>query len=725
MNTKKYAYSKFLYLLNSVASQLAPALPFCLGMVWAAANVALAPTGSWAEDDKQPTPAAEKNASASDSLPPTRPVRAVLPAPWTPPTGAVGTIDFAEVTQADAWLRHVALGDPSFDNFRHAESNPVVRGKPPFEWPVNGVLFADPQSGNWYLYVGHYHDKYQLGPKFEPTHCRAYRSVDKGRTWLEIGPIFPGSSFHFQGDKEPSNVAPDVSVVYDGGRYHLAYDWVSDNLGWEQVWNPPGGLDSGIAYAWAEKPEGPFHRLAQPTVRNSKIRNCNPLSEKYSRFYASSLIRRENDWLVLCSADASVFFRSVQVMTAKEPTGPWSDPVAVLSVEGDRYYPHTVETYPAFVHDGYVYAPKTSVAANRDYQVIYRAKIEEAHRPEAWELFQDGSVWHSEFVSHEAAGIWGQTFNGFVDSEGVFQVMFPSKDSTNLGTINLASRPWNKPLRDRGFTFGAYGGRSLTLLRSAYRGFTLETDFSLRGAGARIVWGYHAPIGPNSHVCGATLHPLCLTRHYALAIQARAWQVLSVNAAGKATILARGTLEAGVARKIALSVGDNGDVQLTLEGKPAWQGKLPVIAGPIGVLLEPHTSLAVDRFSVTGRVEPAVFSWLCTEGMSAGVYHNDWTVARSTDYRFGIAAVRTAPGGRVKWNFRGRGFRLWLPKGPEYGRCEILLDGRKLAEVDLRADRPEPSSAVYDCEDAGDGYHAVVVKSIAGHFAADSLDVLN
>jgi hypothetical protein len=694
-------------------------------MVWAAASVALAPAESWAQDANQPTRVAEKKVSASDSLSPTGPVRAVLPAAWTPSTGATGTIDFAEAAQADAWLRHVALGDPSFDNFRHAESNPVIRGKPPFEWPVNGVLFEDPKSGNWYLYVGHYHAGYKFGPKYEPTHCRAYRSVDKGRTWREIGPIFTGPSFHFQDDKEPCNVAPDVSVLFAGGRYHMAYDWLSDNLRWGQVRNPKGGLDSGIAYAWAEKPEGPFHRLAQPTLRNSQTRKRYPLSEKYYRLYAPSLIRREKDWLMLSSVDVRSFFWGVLAMTAKEPAGPWSDPVMVSSVEGDRYYPHTVETYPAFVHDGYVYAPKTSVALNRDYQVIYRAKIEEAHRPEAWELYQDGSVWHSEFVSHEAAGIWGQTFNGFVDGEGVFQVMFPSLDDAKRGTINLASRPWNKPLRDRGFVFGAYGGRSLTLLRSAYRGFTLEADFSLRGAGARIMWGYRAPVGPNTHRCIATLHPLCLTRHYALAMQARAWQVLSINAAGTASTLARGALEDGVARKIALSVGDNGDVQLTLQGKPTWRGRLPVIAGPIGLCLEPHTSLAVDRFCVTGRVEPAVFTWLCTEGMSAGVNHNDWTVARSTDYRFGIAAVRTAPGGRVKWNFHGRGFRLWLPKSPEYGQCEILLDGRRLAQVDLRADQPEPSRVVYDCENAGDGYHAVVVKSIAGHFAADSLDVLN
>ena len=41
----------------------------------------------------------------------------------------------------------------------------------------------------------------------------------------------------------------------------MVYDWV------EPDWSQLGGL----AYAWAEKPEGPFHRAPQPITRNREL----------------------------------------------------------------------------------------------------------------------------------------------------------------------------------------------------------------------------------------------------------------------------------------------------------------------------------------------------------------------------------------------------------------------------------------------------------------------
>ena len=186
-------------------------------------------------------------------------------------------------------------------------------------------------------------------------------------------------------------------------------------------------------------------------------------------------------------------------VTAPTPKGPWSEPVLVLGVESNRYYPPTAESFPAFVHEGYVYNPATSVALNRNCQVIYRAEIEQAHRPQAWQLYQFGTAWHSEYVPHEGFGIWGQTFSGFSDAQGQFHVLFPSRErSSGVGTINFASRPWNKPLRDRGFVLSGHAGSSFTLLRSAYRGFELETDLTVHGNAARIVWGCRAPSAPTS-----------------------------------------------------------------------------------------------------------------------------------------------------------------------------------------------------------------------------------
>ena len=72
-----------------------------------------------------------------------------------------------------------------------------------------------------------------------------------------------------------------------------------------------------------------------------------------------------------------------------------------------------------------------------------------------------------------------------------------------------------------------------------------------------------------------------------------------------------------------------------------------------------------------------------------------------------------------------RGFQLWSPRGREFGRCELLLNGRKLIDLDFHADSEQPSQAVFRLDDAGDGYHAVILRSTDGRLVVDSLDVLN
>ena len=426
------------------------------------------------------------------------PVVAVVPERWQPPQDRGREIDFALGPQADAWLRHDALGDPSFDSFQRRPGNPIVRGKPPLAWPVNGFLFEDPKSGYWYAYVGNYMTGYNVGPGLPTTHCRVHRSKDRGKTWEEIGPIFNDPKFRFEGDMQTANGAPDVTVAFADGRYHMAYDWFSDNLDWPHMLEPPKGFDNGCAYAWSERPEGPFHRAANPIFRTTDMARRFDPSKKYRRAYGTGIIHRKKDWLVLVLADSNNYFSwGLMAMTAKDPAGEWSDPKMVLSDESDTFFPHTAEPFPMMVHDGYVYAMYASVQMNRNFQAIYRAKVEDAHRPEAWRLFQYGTAWHSEPVANEAMGIWGQSFSGFVDRDGQLQVLFPSRErETNLGTINLAVRPWAKPLRERGFVLSGHAGASLTLLRYAWRQFHLKADLTQHGGPARIIWGYEAPLAP-------------------------------------------------------------------------------------------------------------------------------------------------------------------------------------------------------------------------------------
>lgn len=656
------------------------------------------------------------------------PTVATIPERWQPPANRDATIDFALGQQADAWLRHNALGDPSFDSFERRPNNPIVRGKPPLVWPVNGFLFEDPKSGYWYAYVSNYNLGYDTGPGRAPMHCRVHRSKDRGKTWKEIGPIFDNPKFCFDGTTETANSAPDVSVVFADNRYHLAYDWGSDNLAWPQMLDPPKGMDNGCAYAWSERPEGPFHRARNPILRTTDMARRFDPSKKYRRAYGTGIIHRKNDWLVLVLADSNDYFAwGLMAMTTKDPAGAWSDPKMVMSVDGDRFFTHTAEPFPMMVYDGYVYAPYASVALNRNFQALYRAKIEDAHRPEAWHLFQHGTAWHSEPVVNEGMGIWGQSFSGFVDRDGQFQVLFPSRErETNVGTISLASRPWAKPLRERGFVLSGHAGPSLTLLRYDWRQFHLKTDFTQHGGPARILWDYQAPLGPDRHAADATIHPLSLTRHQGLELSSNAWRMVNVDAAGKLTATASGPLENSAKRAVEIDAEQDGQMRVTIDGKVRWTGAVSLSSGRIGLLVDPFTNLNVSQFEIIGPRQPAVVPWLYIEALTgAGVKMSDWDVVQSPLYRFGVGAVRKTPGGRAKWNFRGRGFQLWSPRGPQFGRCEVLIDGRKVAELDLHADKEQPSQVVYTCNDAGDGYHAVVLRPLTGRLPVDSLDALN
>jgi hypothetical protein len=367
------------------------------------------------------------------------------------------------------------------------------------------------------------------------------------------------------------------------------------------------------------------------------------------------------------------------------------------------------------------------VARNHNFQAIYRAEMEQAHRPQAWRLYQHGTAWHSEYVPHEGLGIWGQTFSGFVDSKGDLQVLFPCRERMlGVGTINFASRPWNRPLRDRGFVLSGHDGGSLTLLRQAYRGFGLTADLAVHGNAARIVWGCQSPLGPDRPSSDATIHPLCVTRQQQLVLSQQRWRIVSVDEHGTVSAKASGGLPAASPLAIRLTLRDDGQAELAFDGRLAWSGRLPVTLGPIGLTVDQATHLVVKEFLVAGDSEPAVFSYLYTEALTgAGVKMADWDVVRSTDYRFGVGAVRKSSGGRVKWNFHGRGFRLWLPKGPEFGRCEVLLNGKKLAALNLHSDKNEPSRIVLARDDLANAYHAVVVRPVDGRLAVDSLDAVN
>ena len=362
------------------------------------------------------------------------------------PAPADGPLDVACQRYRDLWLHHPNLGDPSFDSFTRMSNNPIYRGAAPFEWPVNGFLFQDPISGAWYAYIGLYPRGY-----WPPGGCRLLRSQDKGLSWQDLGVVLSGSPSTFDGDGVKPGGTPDVSVCYADGAYHMIYDWAK-----------PDNSDGGLAYARAERPEGPFVRAGEPIHAESRQEL---LLGKYKRIYGGTLLRRKNDWLILAAMSTSQNAGgtwALVAMTAPEASGPYSSPRLLLYPQSRVYHPAPVEFFPSFTYAGHVYAPATSVGKNRTFQVVFRAKLEKAHQPEAWQIYQHGSCWHAEPEEWEANGIWGQTFSGFVDKEGVLMVMAPSKDEQDLGTINLAQRSLDNPYRD-GFVLSATNGPAMTI----------------------------------------------------------------------------------------------------------------------------------------------------------------------------------------------------------------------------------------------------------------------
>ncbi len=628
-------------------------------------------------------------------------------------------IDFAAAAQCDAWLRHPVLGDPSFDAFEHAAGNPLHRGTPPYTWPVNGFLFADPASGNWFCYVGHYCTNYDMQPG-APSYCSVFRSKDKGAHWESVGPVFSNEPFTFEGEQSPATHWPDVAVIHADGRYHMAYDWATASTTWQNASNPGADANSGVGYAWAERPEGPFHRAPRPVA---STRTQPLLLGKYKRMYASSIIRREKDWLVLTLTDSGPHFGwALLGMTAERPEGPYSPATLLLHPEADRFHPPLLEFFPAFTHEGFLYAPATSVALNRNYQAMFRCPIEAAMDPASWELAEAGTVWHAEPLENEFFGIWGQTFSGFV-KDNLFHVMFPSRDSQGNGTINLATRPWDAPHREQGFVLSGHEGPSLGLLKLGGALERIDVELASRGTVA-LVWNYAAPLGPDKPSSGASLHPLMRTRHEGLELTVSEWRLYRAGPQGPRVVLASGAL-AAPAQSLSVAWSPDGKAVVGIDKQAVWNGPLTPGPGAPGLWVEAHSHARVSRFSVAGKLRPVPITWLYTEGLlDAAQNRADWQEQPDgAQFRFGTGVVGVKPGIAAKWNIEGSGFALWGAKGPKGGVADVYVDGKNRGVASFLAPEtlePGPAFALSGLEP---GRHAVRLQHRLGEIPLDSLEV--
>ena len=623
--------------------------------------------------------------------------------------------DYAKALRRQAWLRHPSLGDPSFDAFEKI-GDTVHRSRPPYEWAVNGSLFRDPPTGDWYLYAGLY--PYGYSHPQHPGHFVIYRSRSQGDSWECLGRGFEDEYFagevYFPGRSLPLRSCPDVVMQYDAetGLYWLTYDWSTKPLNGESTPDD----DSGAALAWSESPAGPFHRLDAPFFSNREQKGK---LGRFTRGYASTVLKRRRDWIAFILLDSWGFDAwGLCCMTAPRPEGPWSEPRLLLSGDRMDYYPAPVEFYPCFVHQDKVYAPATSVAGNRNYQALFAADLEDAHHPQAWSLVQDGGFWHSRPLEDEAYGIWGQTVHGFVH-EGRLVVMYPAKDSRDCGTLSVAARPWDEPFTD-GFTLSGHQGRSLSPLLAAYRDFTLDAAFTLTG-GAELLLRYGGILGPDRHGCLALAHDLCFASSSGLVMEADGnWRMIARDKQGTETTLSAGRLaEAPASLHVEIR---RGTALIEINGTPVWRGSLPDEAAPLAVAVHQWSLLACSQFRIQGDAERYALRYNALDALLNAMQPQDW--APDNPLPFACREGFTGEGAvRAKWNINGDGFRVFSPKGPGLGSMEIWVDGYFCGTADLHADVPQPSAPVYVVSGLSAGRHGVLLQPWQGRMAVDLLEV--
>ncbi len=623
--------------------------------------------------------------------------------------------DFALLDSQNAWSHHYAFGSPSWDSFERFPDNPVFQGRDGMEWPVNGFLFNDPVSKNWFLFIGEYRRNYAMAndPASKNFNCIIYKSADRGKSWAKSGDLFPLNMTCYDSLRIQ---APDVMVVYDKGKYHMIFDWVSANSSWTKMGQ------TGIGYAVADHPEGPYKVSAKPLKINTEYLKA-PILNKYWRMYAPMIVKRKNDWVILYMMDtAPPRSWALAASTASKPEGPYGDAKLIKNVEGKEYYPPLMEYFPAFSHGDYTYFPATSVALNRNYQLINRVKTEDVTNPQKWEVFNAGAFWHSTSAANEYAGIWGQTITGFVDDTDTIVMMYPSKNKQNYGTINLAKASWNNLFSKSGFHLSACESGSFTWIKKGIDVNTISMDFDLTGT-MHLVWDFHKPIEIRD---GWGKHSFDQDEgdYKDLEISLNHWKISYINRLNT-QVVDSGKVENmnSTGNNLELKK-ENGVITLFFNHRKYWAGSLAGAPGVTGIILDPHSTLKVNSFNVEGKQIPGKLFYGSYEALlNSGNQDKDWEFRKEPMFRLIHGAVSKRDSSFAKWNFEGKGFELWLPKGPEFGTVALSIDGRLTETLDLKTAQPENSSVLFKSGVLENGPHAVYITSSDGKLPVDCIEV--
>ena len=632
--------------------------------------------------------------------------------------------NYASLDHKNDWTHHYALGSPSWDAFERFPNNPVFKGRNGMEWPVNGFLFKDPQKGSWYLYIGEYRENYlaEPGNATKDMNCVIYKSDDRGSSWKLIGDLFKANQPVYDSLEIE---APDVMIVYADHKYHMIFDFVSSKDTWANM------NQSGIGYAVADRPEGPFMISPKPLRMNTDYKDS-PFEGRYSRVYAPMIVKRKKDWVMLHMMDSPPGW-ALAMATANRPEGPYSESKLVLQVETKTNYPALQEFFPAFFDEQYVYLPATSVALNRNYQSVFRVKPEDLGNPEKYETFAAGSFWHSVNLPDEHSGIWGQTISGLIDGDTLY-AMYPSKDLRNYGTINLAKAPWPGIYKKNGFQLGANAGKTFSYIKRPTRLRDLQMDFKMDGT-MYLVWDFHTPIDLQNAWGKFDLERNA--RHKQLQINSKGWDLRIGDRVNGLVSKASGQWNASSqwqssGQRTSPNAGNNrlriekkgNEYLFSLNGSFFWQGEIPEDPGPVGIYLDENSHVAVDSFLLTGeRVDGSVTVGFYDALVTSGDKDSSWSFVNDPHFIYGRGAVSKHTGAFAKWNFEGRAVQLCLPKGPPFGKVNVFLDGKLVKTLSLNSPGWRKSSALFSAGDLSEKPHAIYLQVVEGLLPLDCIRV--
>ncbi len=378
--------------------------------------------------------------------------------------------------------------------------------------------------------------------------------------------------------------------------------------------------------------------------------------------------------------------------------------------------------YPAFTYNGYIYFPATSVSINRNFQSIYRVKTEDATNADKYELFSNGSLWHSVNVENEYSGIWGQTFTGFIDNNDSMYIMFPSKDRNNYGTINLARASWKQLQRQRGFNLTANEGNSFSYIKKAIDVDNIDMEFTLEGT-MHLIWDFHSPLDILNDWGKFSLEQSDAV-YKEIEVKKTGWKI-KVSERGKPTcIIDSGKIEKPIDKNNLRLKKASGKYILSINNEKCWEGALQNNPGIVGLSLDPHSRLYVDHLGVYGRRKKGFVTYGFYRALiDAGNQNSDWVFKKDTNFLYGKGAISKKDSSFVKWNYDGKGFELFSPKGPLFGTINIYLDGKLLKNISIKNSMEIKSSPIFKFSERAIKRRAVFIESLDGLLPIDCINI--